>query len=259
MKGKKIHLIKVDIRDFDSICSIMETNDIQAIFHLASYIPQVDNFEDPFQCFETNARGTLNLLHAAYLNNICRIIYSSSMSVYSQPPVYLPVDENHPTQPSTMYGASKLEGELYCSLYSKMINITILRYSGVYGPEQESYRAIPLFIKHALNNNAITLYGGGNQTNDFVYVEDVIQANLLSLEKDIPGIFNIGSGTEVSIKDVCDLIIRLTDSKSEIIISGQASSRQFRFVFDIAKSKDILGYRPLTLENGLKKYIRYLK
>ena len=113
VSNEKFHSIKADIRDFDSIFDIIKNNDVEVIFHLASYIPQVETLDDSYQCFEINAHGTLNLLHAAYLNNVTRIIYSSSMSVYSHPPVQLPVDESHSTQPSTAYGISKYEGELY--------------------------------------------------------------------------------------------------------------------------------------------------
>jgi UDP-glucose 4-epimerase len=256
---ERFHLIKGDIRERETICHILESNNIKTVLHLASYIPQIDSLSDSSLCFDINVKGTLNVLRAAYLNSVSKFIFSSSMSVYSQPPKYLPVDEEHPTQPSTYYGKSKFWGELCCNLYSKVMNIIILRYSGVYGKGQEKYRAIPTFINQALSNEPITIHGDGTQTSDFVYVKDVIQATLQALNKNRSGIFNIGSGEEVSIKKLAKKIIVLCNSKTEITIENKNSERPFRFAYDISKAKKVLGYSPHPLEEGLSEYIRCFK
>ena len=259
LKKKNFHLLKGDIREFNFLKRIIKRNKIKIIFHLAALLPSSNDLKEPFSVFEVNARGTLNLLNAAYLNKIKKFIYTSSSSVYSEPPEYLPVDENHPTRPSTIYGISKLEGELYCNAYSKVMNITVLRYCGAYGKGQDKHYATYRFIKQALENKPITIYGDGNQTADFTYIGDIIQGTILAMQKNKPGIYNISSGEETSIKDLAKKIIRITGSKSKIILTGKSTDRPFRFVLDIKKARKVLGYSPLSLNEGLSKYISEIK
>ena len=254
---KEFHLQKGDIQDVNILSEIIKSNNIKLIFHLAAQLPQGKDFDNPFFCFDINARGTLNLLNAA-LNNVDKIIYASTMSVYSEPPKYLPVDEKHPVQPSTIYGVSKLEGELYCNVYSKAMNMVVLRYGGAYGKGQPKHNAIPTFIKQALNNMPITIYGDGTQTSDFVYVKDVVQGTILALEKNKTGVYNIGSGEEMSVRDLAERIINFTDSKSEIVMADKDTDRPFRFVLDITKSRKDLGYSPRSFDEGLSMYISEL-
>jgi UDP-glucose 4-epimerase len=252
---KKFCLEKGDIRNFEKINQIVKKNDIGIIIHLAAILPGDKEIEDPFNFFEINARGTLNLLNIAYKNKIKRFIYSSTNSVYSEPPEYLPVDENHPTRPPTIYGVSKLEGELYCGVYSKEIDITVLRYCGAYGKVQDEHYATYRFVKQALNNEPITIYGDGSQTTDFTHIDDIIQGTILAMEKNKPGIYNISSGKETSIKELAEKIISITNSKSKISFIDKETNKPFRFFLNIEKARNNLGYSPLSLEEGLKKYI----
>jgi len=255
LNQREFHFQRGDIRDVELLSNIIRDNNIKVIFHLSAQLPQGEDLNNPFLSFDVNARGTLNLLNAAYLNGVDKFIYASSMSVYSEPPKYLPVDERHSVQPSTIYGVGKLEGELYCNVYSKAMDIVVLRYGGAYGNGQPKHKVIPAFINQALNNRPITIYGDGTQTSDFVYVKDVIHATLLVLEKDKPGVYNIGSGEEISVKYLAELIINLTDSKSEIILVDKDTDRPFRFVLDITKARKVLGYSPIPINEGLKRYI----
>jgi len=252
---KEFYLQTGDIRDVDMMRSIMKDNNIKVVFHLAAKLPDGDGLSDPFSFFDINARGMLNTLHAAYLSNVDRFIYASTMSVYSEPPQYLPVDENHPVQPSTAYGATKLAGELCCNLYSEVMGIVVLRYSGVYGQYQYKQDAIPAFIDQALNNKPITIHGDGRQTSDYVYIKDVVQGTLLAWEKNKPGVYNIGSGEETSVIDLAKRIVNFTNSKSEIALTNVDTERPFRFVLDITKSRKILGYSPRSLDEGLSAHI----
>jgi len=255
LNQKKFHLKKGDIRDEIILSEIIKDNKIKVIFHLAAQLPHAEDLKNPFLCFDINVRGTLNLLNAAYLNNISYFMYGSTMSVYSDPPDYLPVDENHPVQPSTVYGVSKLTSEFYCNLYSKFFNVVILRFSGVYGWGQSKHNAIPRFINQALSNKPITIYGDGMQTSDYVYIEDVVQAILLACEKNKTGIYNIGSGEEISVKDLAKRIVSYLNSKSELVLTGIDTDRPFRFFFDIKKSQKDLNYSPCLLNEGLPKYL----
>jgi len=235
---------------------MIRDNHIKVILHLAAQLPNGSDLSNPFLYFDINARGTLNILDAAYLNSVDKFIYTSSMSVCSEPPKYLPADENHPVQPSTIYGVSKLEGELYCNLYSKAINMVVLRYSGAYGQGERKSNAIPTFIDQASNNRPITIYGDGMQTSDFIYIKDVVQGTLLALEKNRPGVYNIGSGEEISVRDLAKRITNFTNSKSEIVLTNKDAERSFRFVLDITKSRKVLGYSPHSFDEGLRTYIK---
>ncbi len=250
------HLERGDIRDEDMMRSIIKNNRIKTVFHLAALLPNGSNLDNALLYFDTNARGTLNLLNAAYLNAVDMFIYSSTMSVYAEPPRYLPVDESHPVQPSTTYSVAKLTGELCCHLYSKAMNIIILRYSGAYGRGERESNAIPTFINQALNNRPITIHGDGNQTSDFVYIDDVVQGTVLAWEKNRPGVYNIGSGQETSIRELAKIIINLTNSKSEVTLTGKSSERPFRFFLDITKAQKILDYSPRPIDEGLPKYLK---
>lgn len=259
LKQKKFHLLKGDIRDLNFLKRIIKKHQIKTIFHLAAALPYDNDLKDPFLLLEVNVRGTLNLLNAAYLNGVEKFIYTSSSSVYSEPSEYLPVDENHPTRPSTIYGISKLAGELYCNAYSKTMNITVLRYCGAFGKGQDKHYATYRFVKQALKNESITIYGDGKQSSDFTYIGDIIQGTILAMEKNKPGIYNISSGEETSIRDLAKKIIGLTNSKSKIILTNKNTNRPFRFFLDTKKARKILGYSPFSFDEGLSKYISKIK
>jgi UDP-glucose 4-epimerase len=258
LSQKEFYLQRGDIQDVKILSEIIKNNNIRVIFHLAAQLPRGEGINDPFLFFATNAKGTLNLLNAAHLNGVDKLIYASSMSVYSEPPKYLPVDEKHSVRPSTIYGVSKLEGELYCNVYSKAMNIVVLRYGGAYGKGQPKHNAIPTFVNQALNNMPITIHGDGTQTSEFVYVKDVVQGTLLALEKNKTGVYNIGSGEEMSVRDLAKRIINFTDSKSEIVLVDKDTDRPFRFVLDITKARKDLGYSPHSFDEGLFRYISEL-
>ena len=258
LRHKEFRLQTGDIQDTDTMRDMVKNNRIETIFHLAAQLPSDSDIDNPLLCFDTNTRGTLNILNAACLNDVDKFIYSSTMSVYSEPPQYLPVDESHPVQPSTVYSAAKLAGELCCSLYSRAMNIVMLRYSGAYGRGERESNAIPTFINQALNNRPVTIDGDGTQTSDFVYIDDVIQGTLLAWEKNKHGVYNIGSGEELSVRELAERIINISNSKSEVALSGKATERPFAFFLDVTKSQEALGYSPRSLDEGLHAYLREL-
>lgn len=255
LNHKEFHLLRGDLRDADVVRNMIGDCDVRACFHLAAQLPQLGDSEDPFSSLDINAVGTLNLLQAAHLGSVDRFIYASSIDVYSEPPQYLPVDEKHPLQPSTVYGLGKLAAELWCGSYSSAMNIVVLRCSIVYGQGQEKARAISRFIEQALQHRPITLYGDGTQSNDFVHVKDVVEASLLALEKEKTGTYNIGSGEEVSVMDLAKRIVHLTGSEAEPILAGRESNRPFRFALDITRARETLGFSPRSLNEGLLEHI----
>jgi len=252
----EFHLQTGDVRDNDMMHNIVKHHRIKAVFHLAARLPRDSDFDNPFLCFDTNARGTLSVLNAAYLNNVDKLVYASTMSVYAEPPQYLPVDESHPAQPSTIYSSAKLTGEFYCNLYSRAVHTVVLRYSGAYGQGERESNAIPTFINQALNDRPLTIDGDGTQTSDFVHIDDVVQGTILAWESNKAGVYNIGSGEETSVGELAQLFIKLTNSRSEVVPAKRDAERPFRFFLDITRAKKDLGYSPRPLNEGLSTYLK---
>ena len=253
--GSRVHCISGDIQKIETLSRIMKRYRINTVFHFAALLPHYDNpLNDPFHVFSVNSLGTLNILNAAYRHDVKQFIYASTMSVYEIPPSSLPVDEEHTIKPATMYGASKLSGELYCHAYGSAMDITVLRYGGVYGMGQHEHNAVLRFIKQAKQNEPITIYGSGKQSSDFTFIDDIVDGTLLAFRKNKPGIYNLGSSEETSIKKLAEKIIAATKSKSKIIFTGKDTDRPFRFFLNSDKARRDFGYRPRSLEEGIAEY-----
>lgn len=250
--------INVDLRDESAVSKSMSDVDVDIVFHMAGNlrVPGKDTAQDHL---EINAIGTRNILEAYCNKGVEKFIYSSSMLIFGDP-VYLPVDERHLRIPLCFYGMSKLLGENYCKEYNRYygVNTVILRYSHVYGPGQYKGRVCSIFINNALAGEPLRVYGSGETTVDFVYVGDVVNASILAAAKEnIAGEdFNIGSGQETSIEDLAQTIREIVP-KASINHVPDKNEGSKRFVFDISKSHNVLGYRPFyTLKEGLLRQIQ---
>ncbi|KKN79334.1 hypothetical protein LCGC14_0341160 [marine sediment metagenome] len=241
-----------DIRNEPFIERVIEHYGVKTVFHVAALLPYTTNND----LFGVNVGGTLSLLRVIRETNVKHFIYASTMGVYSDPPNYLPVDEVHPARPTTMYGVSKLASEVLCGYYRKSMAVVVLRYAGVYGMSSEKNRVVNKFIRCALSNQPLIVDGDGSHGSDFTYVEDIVQGTIGAWNREISDVYNIGSGQDSSLKELAELIIELTNSKSEILFNGCKSTRPFRFYLDIAKAKRELGYRPHLLKDGLTLYIQ---
>ena len=255
LQKNNFHPVRGNIEDVEGLSRMMKESSIDTVLHLAARLPHEDDRMNPYLSFDVNIHGTLNLLQAASVNRVPQFIYSSSIDVYSDPPEYVPVDENHPTRPRTDYGIGKLTGELYASRYSGTMGVTILRYSIVYGKGGKLGGAVNRFIHQAQSNQPMTINGDGSQSNDFVSIGDVVRANCLALDLNKPGIYNIGSGEETTVKNLARTIIELTRSSSEVRFTGEESNRPFRFSLDINRAKEALGFESTPLRRGLAEYI----
>jgi UDP-glucose 4-epimerase len=249
------HLLSCDITDYEAVERTFHINAFDAVFHVAACILSQDA-DDPFPYFETNVRGTVNILRAAQLENVNKVIYSSSMNVYGMPR-YLPVDENHPTEPENIYGLTKLMGEMFCRLYAQIygFKILILRYSGVFGLRKEG-GAISNFTDRALKNEPPLIFSDGSDVWDTVYVRDVVTANILALAHlDDLGfdIFNIGIGKGINVTEAANMIIKLTGSTAKPRFGSAASSPTF--IYDISKAKSMLGFTPTPFDKALSEFI----
>lgn len=246
----KYNHVKLDVskkKDFDRI-----PGKYDLVFNMAAYISSGYSTKDALLCLLVNAQGTLNILEFMKSRKMKRLIHSSSVTVYGRPRRLI-AKETSPKNPITVYGVSKLTAESYCNMYSKLhgLDITILRYASVYGPGLNQKTALPIFIEKAIKNQNIFIYGNGMRSQDYVYVDDVIQANMLSAEKRINGVFNIGSGIQTTMIDLAETIVDVLDSRSKILFD-RSKKQEFSFGINIEKAKKILGYKPkFNLSKGL--------
>lgn len=247
----------LDIREKSALCESIEHG--QGIFHLAAKISVPESFEKEKEYFETNVIGLKNLVEVAKEKNN-KIVFSSSAAVYGN--TSFMVNEESKVEPLSPYASNKLEGENI--LKESGLKAVCLRYFNVYGPLQSSAYAgvITNFINKAEKGEDLIIFGDGNQVRDFVHVEDVARANLLAMEylensKKSFDIFNIGSGSEMTIKELAQMIIGLTKSKSKIIYKEPRVGDIIYSRADISKAKKILGFKPsISLEDGLEDLIK---
>ena len=205
---KNLKIIKKDICEihWDDIL-----NDIDYIFHLAAMASVPLSIDAPVKCNEVNLNATIKLLDSAVKNNVQKIVFSSSAAVYGQNK-NMPLKETEPLMPTSPYAASKASCEIYLKSFyeSYGLNYTVLRYFNVFGPKQDKnsdYAAvIPNFISAFLSGKSPKIYGDGNQTRDFIYVEDVANANILACKSEYNGIVNIASGEKISINQLFKVI-----------------------------------------------------
>ena len=247
-------LIRGDIRDGLLLDSIL--TDVDVVFHEAAQAGVQASAEHPLQSHEVNATGTLNILESAVKAEVKRIICASSSSVYGNVED-LPFTEDHPTYPVSPYGVSKLMAEHYCRVFSDLYGLSsvVLRYFTVYGPRMRPDLAIHIFTKRALKNEPITIFGTGDRTRDFTYIDDIIDANMLGLTNG-KGVYNIGGGHRISIQELAEKIIELTGSSSIIQHSASKKGEAEHTYANITKAQRELGWSPHTsLDQGLEKYI----
>lgn len=208
--NKKAKFFKTDIRDKKQLENIF--NKADAVFHLAADPRLQVSIEDPITTHDINVTGTLNVLQAAKECHVKKVIFSSSCAIYGEQS--LPIKENSLPRPVSPYGLHKLIGEYYCRLYHHLFNLNTvcLRYFNVFGPRKldtGSYpMVIPIFLGQKKRKEKMTIVGDGQQTRDYVFVSDVVQANMLAWQSDINdgrGI-NIGSGKQTSVNEIAKLI-----------------------------------------------------
>jgi UDP-glucose 4-epimerase len=261
--SNKIDFIKGSITDLDLLQKTFKNIDF--VFHEAA-IPSVPrSIKDPLQSNFVNVNGTLNVLIAARDNNVKKVIYASSSSVYGDTPT-LPKKEKMKPRPLSPYAISKLTAEYYCQVFTRIYKLPTvsLRYFNVYGPRQnplsEYAAVIPKFITNILNEKSPLIYGDGGQTRDFTYVDDVVKANILAAESDETGIFNIAGGNRISIKNLAHHIMGLCKKKLDIEFTDPRQGDIKHSYADISKAKEKINYTPsYILSDGLKEVITWFQ
>ena len=246
------------------------TKDIKgcdAVFHFAALLGVDNSDKRPLDTMKINLEGSVNIFKSAIDAGVKRMIYSSSSEVYGEPRE-LPIKEDSVKGPVSTYGVSKLAAEIYAKAYNQEFgtDIRIVRFFNVYGPGQQPNWVVPIFISKALRNEQIKVFGNGNQTRCFTYVEDVADGVLKVFDKGKRGeAYNIGNNRPTTILELAQIIKEVTKSKSEIIKVGFGKDTRLREreieyrVPDISKIKS-LGWQPKTMiKEGVKEILEFNK
>jgi len=250
-----------DIKNLELLKKELEGIDL--VFHFAGLISVEDSIRKPLEYIENNAVGSYNVLKAALDADVKKVIFASSAAVYGDNPEN-PKKEFMYLIPKTSYSILKLTIEKIMETFrDDGLNTISLRFFNVYGPGQKlnsSYSAvIPIFINKALKNESLVIFGDGNQTRDFIYIRDVINACTLAAEKG-SGEFNIGSGVETSINNLANIIIELTNSKAKVLHEKPREGDIIHSLADISRANKILGFKPsYNIRTGLKETIDWFK
>lgn len=251
-------LLEGDIRDRDALSRAIDGVDI--VFHKAAMVSVPASVEQPKHCHETNGTATLDILEAARAND-ARVILASSAAIYGQPET-VPVSEDAPKRPESPYGLEKLSADYYTQLYADRYGVetVTLRYFNVYGPRQTGGQysgVICAFLEQARSGGPLTVEGDGEQTRDFVHVDDVVQANLRAATTDMTGTsYNIGTGSDISIRALAETIQSLAATDAEIVHTDPRPGDIERSNANISKAREQLGYTPtVSITDGLAQLI----
>ena len=235
------------------------------VIHLAAQISVPRSVEDPVFDAQVNVLGTMNVLQQAVRHGARKVVFSSSGgAIYGEQETY-PAPESHPTNPLSPYGISKLCGEHYLSYFQRVsgIQVVSLRYANVYGPRQDpegEAGVVAIFIQKMLNNEQPIINGNGRQTRDFVFVDDVAEANLAAMGQDSHGVYNVGTGAETSVNELFRILAGLMGADSKEVHGPAKPGEQMRSVIDSSKLRLELGWDPkVELAEGLKRTVAYFR
>ena len=259
---QKIEVVMGDLRDSETIGGVMKNVDI--VFHLAALIAIPYSYIHPREVVETNIIGTLNILNAAKEYKPEKIVHTSTSEVYGTAQ-YVPIDEKHPLQGQSPYSASKIGADKLAESFYRSYDlpITTVRPFNTYGPRQSARAVIPTIITQALAQNEVFL-GSLRPTRDFSYVEDIVDGFIKASESEscVGEIINMGSSSEISIKDLAEKIISLIGKKVRIVSDPKRirppKSEVEKLIADNSKAKELLDWKPkVSLDEGLRRTIEW--
>jgi len=263
--NRNLEVIEGDLRDPEKVKEAVSGMDV--IFHLAAMVSVPQSMVEINNCIATNEQGTINLFEAARQNKVQRVILSSTCAIYGDSQD-LPLKETTEPHPLSPYAATKLQNELYARLYTRTFGLPVvaLRYFNIYGPRQRpdsDYAAvIPIFANRMIKGKAPIIYGDGGQKRDFVYVGDVVKANLLASESSsAPGnIYNICTGQKTSILQLAKILATFISNAPEPQFASPRAGDIYLSLGDPAKAERDLGFRAITsLDEGLGKTVQWMK
>ncbi len=256
-----VRVIEGDVRDADAVRAAMAGQD--AVCHLAASVGNARSIADPVRDASVNVLGTVNVLQAMREAGVRRIVYSSSAGIYGEP-IREPVDEGHPCEPLSPYGATKWCGEKLCLsvMHLHGIRAVCVLYFNVFGENQryDAYgNVIPIFCARAAAGEPLSIYGDGRQTRDFVHVGDVARANAEALERDgVRGPINVGTGHRTEILALAGMVARLADRPPPIVHAPERPGDVRHCTADVRRMKALLGVSPRTdMPELLAEYYRW--
>jgi UDP-glucose 4-epimerase len=254
----------LDIRS-PELAKVFELEAIDIVCHQAAQMDVRKSVDDPMFDADVNVLGSLNLLQLSVRHGIKHFLFASTGGAVYGEQDYFPADEEHPTRPCSPYGVTKLTVEKYLYFFHFVYGLkyTILRYANVYGPRQNPHGeagVVAIFINKMLAGEQPIINGDGKQTRDFVYVDDVVRANLLALEKGVVDIFNVGTGIETDVNTIFRELNALTGGKTPEKHGPPKEGEQRRSVISYKKAKEILGWEPqVDLKEGLRRTVEFFR
>jgi len=256
---------RCDVRDKD-ITDIFKKEKPEIVIHNAAQISVRISVDDPVADADINIGGSLNILEACKKYNVEKVIFASSGGTVYGEQKYYPADEKHPLSPISPYGVAKLSVEKYLYYYSYNFGLryVALRYANIYGPGQDPYGeagVVAIFSEKILNKENPIINGDGKQTRDYVFVGDVVEANIRAIKGEFTGELNIGTGKETSVVDLFSIIKRISGNESiEEIHGPPKEGEQKRSSLSSEKAKTFLGWEPkVSIEEGLKLTYKWFK
>ncbi len=262
--NKAARFYKLDIQSW-RLERVFRNERPNIVMHLAAQMDVRKSVEDPMFDAQVNVLGTLNVLQQAVKHGVRKVVFSSSGgAIYGEQDVF-PAPESHPTRPMSPYGLSKLCGEQYLSYFQRAsgLQMVSLRYANVYGPRQDpegEAGVVAIFIQKMLHNEQAVINGNGRQTRDFVYVDDVVEANLAMMGQETQGPYNVGTGLETSVNDLFRILVEHTGTTCKEVHGPAKKGEQARSCIDNSKLRLELAWEPRTgLSEGLKKTVEYFR
>ena len=251
---------EVDITHKEKLEDVFKEAQPEIVFHIAAQIDVRKSVENPQFDAEVNIIGSINVFELSVRYGVKRIIFSSTGGALYGEPKILPAKEDSPIEPLSPYGVSKFATEQYLNYFNRLYGIerVILRYGNVYGSRQDPLGeagVIAIFTGRILNDLQPVIYGDGNQTRDYIFVEDVVRANILAIEGK-GGIYNIGTGIETSVNDLVKMFSEILNKHIEPVYAPPRKGEVQRIALDTSKAKKELGFTPkFSLEEGLKRTV----
>jgi UDP-glucose 4-epimerase len=257
-----LHILDVTSSDIGPLVADVAPD---VVFHQAAQIDVRRSVAEPRFDTEVNVLGTVNVLQACVDGGVRRLVYASSGGAIYGDTDARPTREDHPPSPASHYGAAKLCGEIYGGVYQQLsgLEFVALRYANVYGPRQDPHGeagVVAIFARRLLRGEPVIINGDGMQTRDYVYVDDVVSANLCAAQTQTLGPYNIGTAEEIDVNDVYARIAAVGGSAAAAEHGPAKPGEQRHSCLDITRAATILGWRPhVDLDEGMRRTVAYFR
>jgi UDP-glucose 4-epimerase len=262
LDGFEVDFIEADILDRQAVKEAVQGVDY--VFHLAAMISVPESMMNPLECVKLNAEGTLIVLEEAAVAGVKKLCFSTSAAIYGDNPE-MPKRETMFPEPKSPYAVTKLDGEYYCNMFTRegKLETACMRYFNVFGPRQDpksAYAAaVPIFTSKAIAGENLTVFGDGEQTRDFVYVKDIVAANVFMSQNKFTGVYNVAYGSKITINELIDMIMEITGSQSKVDYQPERSGDVKHSLASIDKLLST-GFKPsANFKEGLTATINYFQ